>query len=83
MRVGIPYQVLPQSVYVFRDHRVLDQLHRGFHLLGITLTHGNLFFHAVPVSQPGLAADVPIADGIYISPAALMFNLVWIRGFDA
>ena len=82
LRIGIAHQVLSHPVDVFSHHRVLDQLHRGFDLLGILLAHGDLFLHAIPVAQSGLAAHVAIAYSFDIRLAAVVFDLVRIRRLD-
>ena len=78
LSIGVAYQVLSHPVDVFCNHRVLDQLYAGFHLLGILLAHGNLFLHPIPVSHASLAADIAVSHSINIRLTALVFYLVGV-----
>src|SRR5205814_2869753 len=50
-------------------------LHALLNLLGVLLADGDLFLHRIPVAQAA-AADVAVADGVHVVPAAVVLVLV-------
>ena len=74
LRVGVAHQVLPDSVHILIDHRVLNHLGAGFHHLGVFLAHTDLAFDRIPVSHAA-APDFTVADGIHVVLSAVVLNL--------
>src|SRR5271163_5024664 len=75
--IGIAHQILSDAVHVFRDHRVLHQLHRALDLHGVLFAHSDFGFERIPVAQTA-AANLAIADGVDIVFAAVMLDLARI-----
>jgi hypothetical protein len=70
---------LADPVHIFVHHRILHQLHARLYLLGVLLSHRDLFLERVPVAQP-FAAHLAIADGVdvVLAPVVLLGLLVFV-----
>ena len=72
--IGVAYQVLPNTIDVLRDDRILNQLDAGLHLLGILLAHADLALNGVPVAHAA-PADLAVANGVHVILAPVMLDL--------
>src|SRR5205807_1170062 len=75
--VGVARQVLPDTIHIFVDHGVLNQLGTGFHLLGILLAHSNFAFDGIPVAQTP-PAHLAVAYGVHVVLAAIVLDFAVI-----
>src|SRR5262249_24541340 len=75
-----PHQVLPETVYIFRNNRIVDEFAASLHLLGIIPAHGDLFLKRVPVGKSAIAAHIAVADGVEVANATVLMrlNIGWI-----
>src|SRR5947209_6098192 len=74
LSIRVTDQVLADAVYILIHHRVLNHPHALFDLLGIFLAHADFFFNRIPVH----AAELAVADGVYVIFAAIM---LWLGFF--
>ena len=78
--IGVPHQVLTNTIDEFGNCRIGDEFGGSFDLLGKLLAHLDLLFQAIPVPQTASATHIAVTDGIDISDAASLRSLDRIIG---